>query len=132
VHVRTDPRASPTGYPFKIVEFTRTPAVPSRERICDLGYLREPVKNPDGRLTYRCAAEPLGTYVQKGGLVCETEGRRCLCNGLLADVGLGQARGDGVEPPLVTSGDDLEGVKWLARNGSYTAHDALRWLERVN
>ena len=37
------------------------------ERICDLGYLRQPYKREDGSLGYRCPAEPVADYVRKGG-----------------------------------------------------------------
>jgi NAD(P)H-dependent flavin oxidoreductase YrpB (nitropropane dioxygenase family) len=128
--VRTDPRASPTGYPFKLVQLPQYQILgDTRERICDLGYLREAVKRADGRIIYRCAAEPVDRFVQKGGTVADTEGRRCLCNGLLADVGLAQAREGTVEPPLVTSGDDLASLAALAEQGPYTAGDVVAWLE---
>lgn len=128
--VRTDPRASPTGYPFKLVQLPQYAAPETtRERICDLGYLREAVKRDDGRIIYRCAAEPVDAFVQKGGTIAETEGRRCLCNGLLADIGLAQVRDHAVEPPLVTSGDDLASLAQLAASGSYTAADVIGWLE---
>src|SRR5690606_498051 len=43
LEVRTDPVASPTGYPFKVVQLPGTVADPdvyaARPRICDLGYL---------------------------------------------------------------------------------------------
>jgi len=134
--VHTDPRASPTGYPFKVVQITSniggspvaSPLHGSRERLCDLGYLREAIRLDDGRLVYRCAAEPVDAYVKKGGTVEATVGRQCLCNGLLADVGLGQRRETGVEPPLVTSGDDLASVGLLSRNGPYSAADVVAWL----
>ncbi|MBL0938381.1 MAG: nitronate monooxygenase [Gemmatimonadaceae bacterium] len=135
--VHTDPRASPTGYPFKVVQLTRpNPSATTldgslggtRERLCDLGYLREAVRREDGRLVYRCAAEPVEAYVSKGGTVEASEGRQCLCNGLLADIGLGQVRGDTVEPPLVTSGDDLASVANLARHGPYGAAQVIAWL----
>lgn len=136
VSVHTDPRASPTGYPFKVVQITSnigghqvsSPLHGSRERLCDLGYLREAIRLDDGRLVYRCAAEPVDAYVKKGGTVEATVGRQCLCNGLLADVGLGQRRETGVEPPLVTSGDDLASVGLLSRNGPYSAADVVAWL----
>lgn len=129
--VRTDPRASPTGYPFKLVQLSDDDALTTpRERTCDLGYLRDVVKREDGRLVYRCAAEPVDSYLLKGGLACETQGRRCLCNGLLADVGLGQERDGGVEPPLVTSGDDLSALVRVAGDRtSYSASDVVEWLE---
>lgn len=111
--VFTDPLASPTGYPFKIVRMGDDSAYEKRERICDLGYLRTAAKTEDGRTVYRCPAEPVDAYVAKGGDVKDTIGRRCLCNGLTATVGLGQVRRGGVEPPIVTSGDDLAKVPLL-------------------
>lgn len=105
--VFTDPRASPTGYPFKLVRTHGLDDGPPRERICDLGYLRVAVKAGDGRVNYRCSAEPVSAYVTKGGTEADTQGRLCLCNGLTATVGLGQRRATTTEPPLVTSGDDL-------------------------
>lgn len=127
--VRTDPRASPTGYPFKLVQLQKHQALGAkRERICDLGYLREAVKRDDGRIHYRCAAEPIDTYVKKGGTVADTEGRRCLCNGLLADIGLAQERDDVAEPPIVTSGDDIASLTQLAKDGRYSAADVIEWI----
>lgn len=107
--VFTDPRASPTGYPFKTVSLGTEGArgAAPRARVCDLGYLRVAVRKGDGRLVYRCPAEPVADYVRKGGTESDTDGRQCLCNGLMATVGLPQVRDQGVEPPLVTSGDDL-------------------------
>ena len=129
--VHTDPLASPTGYPFKVVHLGAASSFDdSRERVCDLGYLRVAVKRDDGRLDYRCPAEPVAAYVQKGGLKSDTVGRRCLCNGLLADVGFAQVREGGTEPPLVTSGDDLASLLVLARGGSYSAADVIDWLSR--
>ncbi|MBL8999263.1 MAG: nitronate monooxygenase, partial [Gemmatimonadetes bacterium] len=56
--LRTDPRASPTGMPFKVVDLPGTVAEPAvyerRVRNCDLGYLRQPYQKPDGSIGYRC------------------------------------------------------------------------------
>ena len=84
----------------------------------------------DGSIGYRCPAEPVATYVAKGGLAADTVGRRCLCNGLPAAIGLGQVTADGLEPALVTSGTDLSWVEPLvARAGrDYGAEDVLAWL----
>ena len=131
VVVLTDPRASPTGYPFKVVQWaTDGEDRPARQRKCDLGYLRAAYKRPDGRIDYRCPAEPVDDYVRKGGTVEETEGRRCLCNALLANVGLPQLRANGeTEPALITSGDDLETIStFLAGRTSYTAADVIGYL----
>jgi NAD(P)H-dependent flavin oxidoreductase YrpB (nitropropane dioxygenase family) len=128
--VLTDPRASPTGYPFKVVELpAEAGAVVERERVCDLGYLRVAVRSPEGRTIYRCPAEPVDAYVGKGGDVADTIGRRCLCNGLMADVGLPQVRDGVVEPPLITSGDDLASIGVLAgTTGGYNAGQVLDYL----
>jgi len=109
--VLTDPRASPTGYPFKIVEIPDDALLhQARARHCDLGYLRVAARGDDGRLVYRCPAEPVEDYVRKGGRLEDAAGRRCLCNGLMATVGLAQPRGASREPPVVTSGDDLRSL----------------------
>lgn len=130
--LRTDPRASPTGYPFKVVELEGdAERAAARPRICDLGYLRVPVRMGDGRLAYRCPAEPVDAYVAKGGNIADTEGRRCLCNGLTANVGQGQWRAtlDGDEIPLVTSGDDLLSLpEFTKAPGGYSAESVVRYL----
>jgi NAD(P)H-dependent flavin oxidoreductase YrpB (nitropropane dioxygenase family) len=133
--VRTDVRASPTGFPFKVVQLEGTNSEQDlyerRERICDLGYLREAYRREDGRLDYRCAAEPVDTYVKKGGKVEDTVGRKCLCNGLMANIGHAQIRDDRTERAVLTSGSDLDTVeRILARVGrmSYSANDALDFL----
>ena len=134
VHVRTDGRASPTGYPFKVVELEDTNSeddiYAQRERICDLGYLRVPYRTPEGRLGYRCAAEPVDAFVAKGGAADDTRGRRCMCNALLANIGMPQQRGDQVELPLITSGDDLVHMSTFLRGrDSYSVTDVIAWLE---
>ncbi len=131
VTVMTDPRASPTGFPFKVVSWPGAPGSGvERERKCDLGALRVPYHTPEGKIRYRCAAEPVDSYVKKGGSEEDTVGRRCLCNGLMADIGLGQVRADGtVEPPLVTSGDDLLALgTFLGDRTRYGAGDVLDYL----
>ena len=133
--IHTDPVASPTGYPFKVIALPGTlseqVADEARPRICDLGYLRHPYKRADGSLGYRCPAEPVADYQRKGGAVAETVGRKCLCNGLLANLGLAQRRpGHAVELPLVTAGDDLPALRRFVSPDSlaYTATDVLDYL----
>ena len=113
--VRTDPRASPTGFPFKVATLKGTMSqaeeYASRPRLCDLSYLRVPYERAPGDLGYRCPAEPVHMYVRKGGDIADTVGRKCLCNGLTAGIQLGQNRREGYrEVPIVTLGADLEGV----------------------
>lgn len=129
--IRTDPLASPTGFPFKLVEARSLDQAPiDRARICDLGYLRTAARGPDGRIAYRCAAAPVEQYVKAGGTVEQTLGRRCLCNGLAAAIGMAQVReATGAELPLVTSGDSLLELACIARGRrSYTAQDVLDYL----
>jgi len=132
VSVRTDPRASPTGYPFKVAMLDAHPLLQRpRERVCDLGYLRAAVHGDDGRLTYRCPAEPVAQFVGKGGAEADTVGRACLCNALMAGIGQGQLRDGYVEPPLVTAGDDAAHLaRFLDGRRSYSAADVVAYLTR--
>ncbi|MCM2315102.1 MAG: nitronate monooxygenase, partial [Thermoanaerobaculia bacterium] len=133
--VLTDRHASPTGFPFKVAQLASTLSEPqvyeARQRVCDLGFLREVFRKPDGQIGYRCAAEPVDAYVAKGGDAEATEGRKCLCNALLANVGMGQIRRDGtVELPLVTAGDDISTIARFIRPGeaTYSAKDVIEAL----
>ena len=133
----TDPRASPTGFPFKIVEMEDTNSVQQtyedRKRICDLSYLRHAYKKDNGKLGWRCPSEPVEDYLRKGGDVKDTVGRKCVCNGLMANLGLGQTqKGGELEKPLITSGDDVEHVARFLKPGedSYSAVDVIDYLMR--
>lgn len=133
--VYTDALASPTGFPFKVLQLDGTLSQPAlaadRRRVCDLGYLRQLYRRGNGSVGYRCPAEPEEAFLRKGGAAEAARGRRCLCNGLVANVGLGQRRRDGTrELPLLTAGDDLASVRALARaaGGDYGAADVLDLL----
>lgn len=132
--VFTDPLASPTGFPFKVVDLEGTLSDKgvylSRPRICDLGYLRQLYRHEDGSVGYRCAGEPVEDYVRKGGVASETEGRKCLCNGLAATAGIAQPREDGDECALVTAGNELADIARLLSPGreDYSAQDVVRYL----
>lgn len=131
----TDPRASPTGFPFKVLTVEGTTGTEAgyakRTRICNLGYLRSPYRRSDGSLGWRCAAEPNSAFTSKGGDGGELAGRKCLCNGLMATAGhpLRTASG-GLELPIMTSGDDLAVMLRLSKNGTvpYHAEDVMRYL----
>jgi nitronate monooxygenase len=131
VRVVTDPLASPTTFPFKVAQLAGTMSelavFEARTRVCDLGYLREPFRTETGAVGFRCAAEPIGAYLAKGGALDDTAGRKCICNALMANIGLGQVRGRGLEAGIVTSGDDLAGVTRFMRPHTtrYTAADVL-------
>ena len=132
VSIFTDPRASPTGYPFKVVRWPEDPVADpgERTRVCDIGGLRTPYVRPDGKIGYRCPAEPVEAYVEKGGRIEDTVGRRCLCNALMANVGHAQVRPGGAEePPLLTSGDDLTTIGgFLGGRDRYSVDDVLEYL----
>lgn len=133
--VFTDPKASPTGFPFKLGVIPGTMAdsdrYEARTRICDLGYLRHLYRKSDGSIGYRCPAEPIENFLKKGGTVEETVGRKCVCNGLPATVGIGQTRpSTGSELALVTGGDDLVQIADFLEPGadSYTAASVIEKL----
>lgn len=138
LQVLTNPIASPTGFPFKVANLKGSlgdqPVYNARARVCDLGFLREPYLRPDGRVGYRCNAEPVAAFIAKGGTAADTGGRMCLCNGLLASIGLVRPRADGSrEPPLVTLGDDVVNLHRFCslEHPDYTAADVLRVLTGV-
>jgi NAD(P)H-dependent flavin oxidoreductase YrpB (nitropropane dioxygenase family) len=131
--VFTDPVSSPTGFPFKAVRLPGTLSEEAqylqRTRICDLGYLRHAYQASDGRVGFRCPAEPPGDYVKKGGLAEETLGRKCLCNALMADIGLGQKHPWGEELPLLTAGNDLDHLgRMLKGRTDYSAEDVVNYM----
>jgi len=135
--VFTDPLASPTGFPFKVAHLEGTisesDVYDERPRICNLGFLREAYRTSEGEVGYRCASEPLSLYVSKGGNVEETFGRKCICNGLLANVGFPQVlNGNRVEQGIVTAGDDITTVTRFLPAGQthYSALDVIMELEK--
>lgn len=132
--VFTDPRSSPTGFPFKAVQLEGSLSEKAiylkRRRVCDLGYLRHAYQSEEGKVGLRCSAEPVEDYVKKGGLVEDTVGRKCLCNALMADIGMGQIQSWGDrELPLLTAGDDLNQLGRILRGrNSFSASDVLSYL----
>jgi nitronate monooxygenase len=136
VDVRTDPSASPTGFPFKVLSLSDSLSEAAhfeqRSRVCDLGYLRHAYRRDDGSLGWRCPSEPVEDYVRKGGDLADTCGRKCVCNGLMANIGVGQLRRDGLpELPLVTTGDAVSDIsRFLPTPGatSYSADDVVSHL----
>ncbi|WP_291424471.1 nitronate monooxygenase [Deinococcus sp.] len=129
--VFTDPLASPTGFPFKVVQLPDTLSNPAvyaeRQRVCDIGYLREAHWDNSGKVGWRCASEPVDQYLTKGGKPEDTVGRKCLCNALMSDAGLAQIQKNGdVEKPLLTSGDGIYALSdWKV---GYTAADVIAYL----
>ncbi|MBM2826658.1 MAG: 2-nitropropane dioxygenase [Dehalococcoidia bacterium] len=132
--VVTDAVASPSGFPFQVAQLEETLSNPrvyeARRRICSIGYLVETYQGKKSALGFRCPAEPVEAYVQKGGKIEDTVGRKCICNGLAATVGLGEVTKLGEEPPIVTLGRSYGFIGDLIQDedGSYTAEDALKFL----
>lgn len=133
--VFTDPVASPTGFPFKVAQLEDTtsafPIYEQRQRVCDMGYLREPYAASEDTIGYRCSAEPVQNYLNKGGKMEDTVGRKCLCNALMANIGHQQVRkGATEELPLITVGDDLNSIAQFLTPGreGYSAEDVVESL----
>jgi len=133
--IKTDALASPTGFPFKVLQVPNTLSdqniYEQRTRVCDLGYLRRAYRKEDGRIGYRCPAEPVDQYVAKGGKVQDTVGRKCICNALFAVCGLAQAgTTQGTEPPLMTCGNSVTQVAQFVSDDktSYTAREVVAYL----
>ena len=136
LRVRTDFNSSPTGFPFKLVELDGTvseeKSYAARQRICDLGYLRHLYATGESSVGYRCPGEPEGNFLAKGGTMEASTGKRCLCNGLLATVGLGQTRAGVSEPPIITSGDDYSFLPHVTQGNDidYGAAEVIEYLLR--
>jgi len=135
LEIYTDAVASPTGFPFKVIQLadtlTNERVYEKRSRICDLGYLRHAYEREDASIGWRCPSEPVDDYVRKGGDIADTVGRKCLCNSLIANVGLPQIQRNGeIEGMLITSGDDATKISRFAPDGSthYSASDVIDYL----
>lgn len=131
----TDPLSSPTGFPFKAARLPGSISEESnynaRKRICDLGYLRHAYRKEDGSIGQRCPAEPIDDFIKKGGLVEDTVGKKCLCNALMADVGLPQIQqNQEAEIHLLTAGDDLNNLSRIIEKNktTYTATEVVNYL----
>jgi nitronate monooxygenase len=134
-HVFTDPAASPTGFPFKILQLDETLSDDKlsheRPRLCQLGFLRANYKRTDGTIGYRCPGEPVDTYLKKSGKIEDTVGKQCLCNALMANVDLPQEQLSGyIEKALVTAGDSITRLSQFLQDGmtSYKAIDVIDYL----
>jgi nitronate monooxygenase len=136
--IYTDAKSSPTGFPFKAIKLKNSLAEESeylkRTRICDLGYLRHLYQLQSGQISYRCPAEPLSDWIKKEGLEEQTQGKKCLCNALFTDVGLGQNQTWGAEGYLLTAGDDFNAIARLLKPGQtrYSASQVIDYLLDLN
>ena len=73
-----------------------------RSRVCDLGFSGMPIARRMARLAIAVPAEPVDDFIRKGGALEETQGRECVCNGLLATIGLAQM-----------NSNRISGSRWL-------------------
>ena len=120
---------------IKIVNLEKTlseePVYKARERVCDLGYLRSSYNRKDGSIAFRCPGEPEEDYQRKGGSAEDTANRKCLCNALLANIGLGQVRPSGYEEqPLLTAGDHMPALREFLKDGK-TSYSAKAVIAKV-
>lgn len=135
--IYTDPRSSPTGFPFKVLQMEDTlseaEVYEKRTRICDLGYLRHAYKiDGSDKIGWRCPSEPIKDFLRKGGDISETVGRKCVCNGLVVNIGMPTRRPDSwqSEREIITSGDDVANVARFLRPGAttYSAREVVDYL----
>ena len=131
LQIRTDMRISPTGFPFKVACIPGTLAdknvMEERPLVCNQGALVTPFEKPDGSIGYRCPSEATAPFLVKGGRLEETEGRGCVCNGLLSTCGMNS---DPNEPAVVTLGDNCDFLRLLMKdeNDFYNVADAIKYL----
>ncbi len=133
--VFTHPEASPTGFPFKIAALKDTLSEKleflTRKRVCNMGYLAELYRSAEGRIRFRCPAEPEAAFQGKGGEGAKGLNARCLCNALLANIGLGMSyAGSRLEKPLLTVGKHLDSLRLLIKKAGadYSAADVIKFL----
>ena len=135
LEVKTSASASPSGFPFQVVQYEGSLSDPSvyegRQRICNIGHLAQAYQRDEsegGGVGFRCPAEAVGAYVAKGGSAADTAGKVCLCNGLGAAAGYGHSTRAGEEPFIVTLGKDTGFYRDLVvqEDGSYSAEDVVR------
>ncbi len=125
--VFTSPDASSSGFPFKVFQNSNTLSnlelYNARERVCDLGYLVELYNNKGDT---RCPSENISQYIRKGGLEKDTVNKVCLCNALLATIGLGSLD----EIAIVTTGSDLSSVKEIVNKYglNYSAKNVIDYI----
>lgn len=137
LRVVTDFEASPTSYPFKLALDQDRPeqlvALRGRERVCDLGYLRQAYVDENGGLSYRCSGEPQTAFAKKGGDLSLSHNKMCLCNGLLATIGQAQHKGPRVEQPILTAGEGFDDIRRFIppHATSYRAEHVLEGLRCV-
>jgi len=134
-NLRTAVLPAPVGPPLEVLELDGTAADATvfgdRARLCDVGYFRQAYRRTDGTIGYRCPGEPLVHHVAKGGDPAVASRQICVCNSLLASIGLGQLRPDGeTERALIPFGEELRHLEPLLppAGTAFRAADVIRWL----
>jgi len=69
-------------------------------------------------------------YVRKGGVEADTVGRKCVCNGLLAAIGLARVDGVPEEPALLTAGVEVANIVQFVKPGNET-YSSAEVVERL-
>lgn len=132
LEVRTSTTASPSGFPFQVVQLTGSLSdqrvYQARNRVCNVGHLVEAYQKDEGEgggIGFRCPSEPVDAFVRKGGTEASTEGKICLCNGLGAAAGVINPE---AEPFVATLGKDVAFYREIRtqEDGSYAAEDVVR------
>lgn len=144
--VAADPYTSPSGYPFNVVDLPGTLSDPrvaaTRQPVCDIRKLVEIADVNGNKYVDRCPADTAHAWERDGGTKLRRHGQNCLCNSLLAAIGLGQVRSkDGKiyrEPAEITlgSGETVDiavralcaATKSRRRMPGYSVTDAIRYL----
>lgn len=131
LRVRTELRFSPTGFGLNVADLPGTLSDPlvyvARKRVCDVSCLAS-LTTHEGKDVFLCPAELPRKFHFKGGTT-ETDDYRCLCNALLAAVGLGNP-GD---PPLFTFAKDHRYLRAIMEHedDSYTVAQAFEYLQSL-
>lgn len=118
--------ASPTGYPFKVLQMEGTMSDPvsflKRKRSCGVGLLREvkevkiDLENKAQQARWSCSADP---RLENAGSQAV-----CLCEALLAVIGLAQVNGGEEELPIITLGEELKDIKKLLEKNKWQPYPA--------
>jgi nitronate monooxygenase len=81
---------------------------------------------------WRCPGEQLDSFLAKGGRLEDSVGRKCLCNGLMSNIGLPQVRKRaGAEPVIVTCGEEVSRISQFLPSANacgYSAKDVIDLL----
>ena len=130
----TDPRSSPTGFPFKATRFTDSLSEENlylqRQRICDLGYLRHTYQKEDGSLGQRCPAEPIADYIKKVEQKKKLKDANAFA--MLYSRISAWPKSSPLEKrtSLLTAGDDFESHSTSFKNGQqqFSSKDVVKYL----